>query len=55
MAYTANRVQLYMHHAAHQTAVSGMALQSRTWMYACNMVVYMYMGTYSWNGHICMQ
>ena len=32
--------------------LSSLALQSCTWMYACSMVVYMYMETYSWNGHM---
>ena len=32
--------------------LSSLALLSGTWMYACSMVVNMYMGTCSWNGHM---
>ena len=32
--------------------LSSLTLQSCTWMYACSMVVYMYMGMCSLNGHM---
>ena len=57
MAYTAYRVQVYMRHGENQTAITGYSgfpneqfSRSCTWMHACSMVEYVYMGRYSWNG-----